>query len=177
MTFKEIKSLISTAFPDAITGEDLVATPQALLVRPEYIHPVCELLHTSEKTYFDSLSCLTGIDNGPEANTMEVVYNLYSIPRDLHLMLKVELNRDQPVVTSMTDIWRTANWHEREAYDLLGIRFENHPDLRRILLPNDWEGHPLRKDYQEQEKYHGMNVGYDRRSKPDDLKDLEKVKQ
>ena len=77
---------------------------------------------------------------------MEVIYNLYSIPFDLHLMVKIKFDRETPLVPTVSDIWKTANWHEREIFDLLGIRFEGHPDLRRILLPSDWEGHPLRKD-------------------------------
>lgn len=177
MTFSDLKSLIEEELSDAIMNEDLIATPQALIISAERIHEVCQLLHEHEKTYFDQLSCLTGLDNGLETNTMEVIYNLYSIPYDLHLMLKVELDRENPELESVSDIWRTANWHERETYDLLGIRFLNHPDLRRILLPKDWEGHPLRKDYQEQAEYHGMTVVYDRQDKPKDLDDLEKAKQ
>jgi NADH-quinone oxidoreductase subunit C len=116
--------------------------------------------------YFDSLSCITGMDNGPQAGTMEVIYNLYSIPYDLHLMLKVRLERPKtandplPEVPSLTGIWKSADWMERETYDLLGIRFSGHPDLRRILLPADWEGYPLRKDYELQEYYHGIKVRY-----------------
>lgn len=162
MTLETIKSIITKKYPESISGEDLNATPNALLVKPEFIHAVCEYIHSHAELYFDSLSCLTAIDNGVEADTMEVIYNLYSIPFDVHLMLKVTLDRSDSVVDSVSDIWRTANWHEREAFDLLGIRFSNHPDLRRILLPNDWEGHPLRKDYTEMETYHGMRVVYDR---------------
>ncbi|MEQ8473945.1 MAG: NADH-quinone oxidoreductase subunit C [Marinoscillum sp.] len=162
MTFEEIKKIIIQQFPDALDGEDLNATPQALMIKPELVHAVCEYIHSHEKLYFDSLSCLTGLDNGPEVDTMEVIYNLYSIPFDIHLMLKVTLDRADAGIDSVSDIWKTANWHEREAYDLLGIHFNNHPDLRRILLPRDWEGHPLRKDYQEMETYHGMTVVYDR---------------
>lgn len=160
MKLEEIKSLISQHHPNAIVGEDLDATPQALLIDSKSIHSVCELLHCNEKTYFDQLSCLTGLDNGEEKGTMEVIYNLYSIAYDLHLMLKVEVDREKPAIDSVVDIWKTADWHEREAYDLLGIHFNNHPDLRRILLPDDWEGHPLRKDYVEQERYHNVKVKY-----------------
>ncbi|WP_258103932.1 NADH-quinone oxidoreductase subunit C [Marinoscillum sp. MHG1-6] len=162
MTFEEIKSLVEKEFPGAVTGEDLNATPNALLVDAGKVREVCELLHADESTYFDSLSCLTGIDNGPEAGTMEVAYNLYSIPFDGHLSIRCVLDRTNPEIASVCDIWRTANWHEREAYDLVGIIFVGHPDLRRILLPKDWEGHPLQKDYSEQEKYHGITVVYDR---------------
>jgi len=160
MQFKEIKSLIESELQGAVLGDDQTSTPQALFIQKDHIVDVCNLLHTNEKTYFDSLSCLSGLDNGPEKNTMEVIYNLYSIPYDLHLMLKTELDRKNPLIDSVTEIWRTADWHEREAYDLLGIQFKGHPDLRRILLPDDWEGHPLRKDYVEQEKYHDVKVKY-----------------
>ena len=160
MQFDDIKSLIETSFPDAITGENADSLPQTLNISVARIHQVCEFLHSHESTYFDSLSCLTGIDNGPEVGTMEVIYHLYSIPFDVHLSLKVEIDRGDPAVNTVSDIWRGANWHEREAYDLLGIQFYNHPDLRRILLPDDWEGFPLRKDYQEQETYHTIKVKY-----------------
>lgn len=93
---------------------------------------------------------------------MEVVYHLYSIPFNKALAVKIIVPRDHPEVPSVAHIWRTANWHEREAFDLLGIHFAGHPDLRRILLPADWEGHPLRKDYQEQSTYRGISVKYDR---------------
>lgn len=174
MDFDQIKQMLSVRFPEAVTGEDLNATPKALIIEVDQLSEVCKYLHESEQTYFDLLSCVTGIDNGPEADTMEVVYNLYSIPFDISLMLKVVLGRSKPELPSVCDIWRTANWHEREIFDLLGIRFLEHPDLRRILLPTDWTGHPLRKDYKEQDEYHGMTVTYDRKKKPEDLKDLEK---
>lgn len=162
MTFPEIKSLLETKFPGAILGQDVSASPQALILWPGTIYAVCEFLHTSEGLYFDHLACLTGIDNGPEQNTMEVVYTLSSLPYGHQLNLKVVFDRANPEVETVSDIWRTANWHEREAFDLLGITFKNHPDLRRILMPTDWVGHPLRKDYQEQATYHGMVVKYNR---------------
>lgn len=162
MTFEEIKDIVSGKCPGAVVGEDPRAVPRALVVRKESIRRVCECLHSHEKLYFDMLSCLSGIDNGADKGLIEVVYNLYSIPYGLHLMLKAGLDRDRPEIDSVAGVWRTAGWHEREAFDLLGIRFNGHPDLRRILLPSDWEGFPLRKDYREQEKYHGMNVAYDR---------------
>ncbi|WP_370089212.1 NADH-quinone oxidoreductase subunit C [Ekhidna sp.] len=160
MQFEDVKSLVELEEPNAILGEDLNATPKALIIHKDFIYRVCELLHINEKTYFDSLSCLTGLDNGEEKGTLEVIYNLYSIPHDLHLTLRVELDRSNPEIDSVSEIWRTADWHEREAYDLLGIKFSGHPDLRRILLPDDWEGFPLRKDYVEQEMYHEVKVKY-----------------
>jgi NADH-quinone oxidoreductase subunit C len=89
-----------------------------------------------------------------------VAYNLYSIPYDLHLMIKITVPRDNAEVDSLCEIWKTANWHEREVYDMFGLTFKNHPDLRRILLPADWEGYPLRKDYKVQDYYKGIKTDY-----------------
>lgn len=136
------------------------SSPKAIVIPAKDILKVCTELHQNPETYFDMLSCLTGIDNGPQVNTMEVVYNLYSIPFNIHLMLKVVLSRENPVIDSVTSIWRTADWHEREAFDMYGITFEGHPDLRRILMPADWEGFPLRKDYVHQEYYRDVKVKY-----------------
>ena len=139
---------------------DLNATPNAILLSADDLLVVCGELYRNSTTYFDMLSCITGIDNGPEANTMEVAYNLYSIPFNLHLMIKVVLPRENPVIESLSHIWKTADWHEREAFDMYGIRFTNHPDLRRILMPADWEGFPLRKDYKHQEYYRNIRVEF-----------------
>ncbi len=83
---------------------------------------------------------------------------MYSIPKDKHLSVKVILDRVEPEIETVTNIWGGANWHEREAFDLYGIRFIGHPDLRRILLPADWVGYPMRKDYDEDNQYHGMTI-------------------
>lgn len=135
-------------------------TPVSLYIGPDDLLTFCRLMHEDKEFYFDLLNCITGIDNGPEAGTMEVVYNLTSIPFERSLMVKVTLNRSKPEIPSVCGIWKTANWLERETYDLFGIHFTGHPDLRRILLPADWEGYPLRKDYQHQERYHGIKVEY-----------------
>ncbi len=156
----QIKDKLSVAVPGSIIGEDQNSTPYTLQIDPTQIKAVCYWLRDTEEVYFDMLSCLTGIDNGVESNSMEVIYHLYSIPYNIQLALKVIIDRSEPKIDSVNEIWKTADWHERECYDLLGIHFEGHPDLRRILLPEDWEGHPLRKDYQEQDKYHGIKVDY-----------------
>ena len=159
MTISEIAGILNSKIPEIILGEDTTSTPNALLLKPENLEASCVLLRDHDQLYFDMLSCITGIDNGPEAN-IEMVYNLYSVPHDLHLMIKTAIDRSKPEIDSVSNVWRTADWHERECYDLLGIVFTNHPDLRRILLPEDWEGYPLRKDYNNQTYYHGMKVEY-----------------
>jgi NADH-quinone oxidoreductase subunit C len=106
------------------------------------------------------LSCITGIDNGPAAGTIDLAYNLYSIPFNLQLMVKLTIPRDNGSVGSVSSVWRTAEWHEREIYDMFGVHFDHHPDLRRILMPADWEGYPLRKDYKQQEYYRNIKLEY-----------------
>lgn len=133
----------------------------SLLIAAEHITNVCQFLRDDDRLFFDFLACITAIDNGPVINTMEVIYSLTSIPYNHNLNLRVMLPRNAPgqplpEILTVSHIWRTADWHEREAFDLLGITFTNHPDLRRILLPEDWPGHPLRRDYQEPERYHGI---------------------
>lgn len=166
MTFPEIKAQIIEQFGvEIILKTDETALQHSLTVAPERIVSLCQFLHETPHLYFDMLSCLTALDNGPVVGTMEIAYNLYSIPYEHSLMLKIEFPRNDageplPQIPTVSHIWRTADWHEREAFDLMGIEFKNHPDLRRILLPEDWKGHPLRKDYQEQEIYHGIQVKY-----------------
>ena len=160
MTFEEIHEWLQEKLGDSVVGVIENCTPQGVELKKEGLVEAMTLLHKSEGLYFDQLSCITALDNGPEAGTMEVIYQLYSIPYNHHLTIKVRLDRSAPVVDSLTAIWKTADWHEREAYDLMGITFNGHPDLRRILLPADWEGHPLRKDYKHQEYYRGVKVEY-----------------
>lgn len=164
MTFDEIKGLIINMFGDeVILKEDLTSPQHSITIPNERLLEVCQFLHVQPQLYFDFLTCITAIDNGAEIGTIEVLYHLNSIPYEHSFVLKVEVERNkegEPLskVYSLTPIWKTADWHEREAYDLVGVDFVGHPDLRRILLPADWEGHPLRKDYQEQELYHGIKV-------------------
>lgn len=163
---KDYPKIIQGALKGEVILDNQLELPLPRLeIQASYIQEVARLLHQHPETYFDFLSCITGLDNGPEQGTMEVLYQLYSIPFDQHLMLKVSLPREGekealPSLPSVTSVWRGANWLEREIYDLLGIHFLDHPDLKRILLPHDWEGHPLRKDYQHQDRYHGIQVKY-----------------
>jgi NADH-quinone oxidoreductase subunit C len=119
----------------------------SIRIEPSRIVEVCNFLRDDADTKFNYLSDLTCVHYpmGPE-RPLEIVYNLYSIPRNERVRLKVAI-AEGASVDSVTDVWPSANWMEREVYDLFGVGFRNHPDLRRILLPPDWEGHPLRKDY------------------------------
>lgn len=107
---------------------------------------VLRFLKQDARTKMDLLSDLSAVDNPKEPKRFEINYHLYSIPLNQRLRVKVKVAEGEAVPT-VTGIWATANWHEREAFDLFGIRFSDHPDLTRILLPDDWKGHPLRKEY------------------------------
>lgn len=145
---------------DPSAKEQPNAKPSTVVVSAKQLVPVSSMLFNDAECYFDQLSCVTGVDNGLAANTMEMIYHLYSIPFNQSLAIKVIIPRDNPEVESLCSIWKSANWMERETFDMYGIRFLNHPDLRRILMPADWEGYPLRKDYQHQETYRNIDVKY-----------------
>lgn len=173
MTFDQIVDLLTGNFgEEVVVGTTTSSLQPSVTIAANAILKVAQFLFEDERLFFDYLACITALDNGPQVNTMEVIYNFTSIPYGHDLMVKVMLPRNQPnealpAIDSLSSIWKTADWHEREAYDLLGINFINHPDLRRILLPADWEGYPLRKDYSAQEVYHGIRVNYEDRDKPD----------
>jgi NADH-quinone oxidoreductase subunit C len=164
MSFEDIKALLIDKFgEEVVVGEETGGLQPALLIQPDAIADVCLELRNNPKTYFDFLSCLTGVDYGVESGRFGVVYHLTSMPYQFQLTLKIskENSRDidnLPSFPSIASVYRTADWHEREAYDLVGIFFDGHPDLRRILLPDDWEGYPLRKDYQNAEFYKGIKI-------------------
>lgn len=159
MEIAEIKLLLEKEIgAQYILSLDENATPVAIVLDASKLSQICELLRDNDQTFFDLLSCVTAIDNGEEANTMELIYNLYSIPLENSLMLKTTISRQDPKIDSVSALWQTANWHEREIFDLFGITFEDHPDLRRILMPADWKGFPMRKDYTEPSSYRGINT-------------------
>jgi NADH-quinone oxidoreductase subunit C len=159
-----VKEILIAKFGDeVILSEERTSLQPALIINPNLIADVCLTLRDHPKTWFDFLSSLSGIDYGVEQKKFGVVYHLSSIIKNHQIVLKVMLENDRdennlPVFKSVSTIWKTAEWHEREAFDLLGIYFENHPDLRRILLPDDWEGYPLRKDYKTAEHYHQIKI-------------------
>jgi len=162
MELTNIKDILLSKFgQECIVDEESQGLQPALIIHKDYIVAVCTELKENKETWFDFLSCISGVDYGDEG--FGVVYHLASIPYKTQLTLKVKLAniREEPqlpTVESVSSIWRTAEWHEREAYDLMGIFFDKHPDLRRILLPDDWQGYPLRKDYKDAASYHGIPI-------------------
>lgn len=129
----------------AVIGGKLEHGELTLEIDPARIASICGFLRHDQ--HFNRVSTITGVDRYPAEPRFEVVYHLHSVDRNLRLRLKCGLSGEQPEIDSVTGVWRGAEWYERETFDLFGIRFRNHPDPRRILLPDDWEGHPLRKDY------------------------------
>lgn len=130
-------------------------------VKPEKIYEVCQALAEKEPFDFNVLQVISGVDF-PEKEKIEVNYMLASFTKNTEFILKTDVPRGDggnlPKLRSVCDVWGSANFQERECYDMLGVEFEGHPDHRRILCPDDWEGHPLRKDYVVQEKYRDMVV-------------------
>ena len=174
MTVEEIHTLLVEQFGDSkITALNTEARDPWIEVAPEAIHEVALFLRDDPRLRMDHLNNLTGVDYfepdpakakrlGHEPH-VEVVYHLSSYEHRHQAVIKVKLPRwkndvegELPEVDSVADVWAIADWHEREAYDLVGIRFRGHPHLRRILCPEDWEGHPLRKDYEMPLEYHGI---------------------
>jgi len=160
VTSQEIYTRLKEKFGESILSLEEVVGDSYILVIPEAIADAGRYLAEDEALVFDSLMCLSGVDLNIKDTDLAVVYHLYSMTHRHKVVLKTLVPKEDPHVPSVEQIWKTAQWHEREVYDLYGIIFENHSDLRRILLPDDWEGYPLRKDYQEPEFYRGMRVPY-----------------
>lgn len=155
---QEIYDNLKEEFGDSIIG--LVSEPPSddfINVEPESIVDICLYLRDGEGMKFDYLACLSGMDY---KDSFGVVYHLYSIEFNHRIALKVKLDKENPKIASVENVWKTADWHEREAYDMYGIIFDGHHNLIRILCPYDWEGYPLRKDYKTPEIYHGIKVPY-----------------
>ena len=144
---------ISEKFPESIDAEQ---NNDWIQLKPENWLKVAKWLKSDEKLYFDSLQCNTGIDLGE--GVLESRYNLHSMKHLHKVEIRIKVSAEKPDIPSVEQVWRVADWFERETYDMFGINFIGHRDLRRILLPDDWEGWPLRKDYEEQETYHGILV-------------------
>lgn len=173
MSGQDLITRLKEKFGDQITNTQLDAIDPWIEVAPDGLLDVCLFLRDDSQLRFDFLSCISGVDYfEPDPKKaaklkwephLEVVYHLWSVPNKTTLVLKVILPRwkddapgNLPEVPSVAGVWRTADWHEREVYDLSGVFFTGHPDLRRILCPEDWQGHPLRRDYEMPLEYHGI---------------------
>jgi NADH-quinone oxidoreductase subunit C len=171
---EKIFPILKEKFGAAIVGENLKEVDPYLVVRPDAVVDLARFCRQDERLKFDLLSCISGVDylpakdgeaaggaGGAQPGTIEVVYMLDSTEHKHRLVFKARLPRENPRVPSVEKVWRAADWHEREVFDLLGVHFEGHPKLVRILCAEDWEGHPLRKDYVIPERYHGLkNIVY-----------------
>jgi NADH-quinone oxidoreductase subunit C len=156
MQTKDIFSKLKSKFNDMIL--ELVETEHFepfITIAPAETKNIMMFLRDEDALQFDYMSCLTGIDN---KDSFAVVYHLYSTTLKHSIVVKVILAHDKPQVPSVERIWKTANWHERETYDMYGIYFDGHPDLERILCPDDWVGFPLRKDYVAPTEWHGIDA-------------------
>jgi NADH-quinone oxidoreductase subunit C len=157
MEVKEVYLQLEKKFPGNV-GDFKGDVPEPYCsVSPAAIVAVSRFLRDDSNLKFEVLSDLTAID-WPKQEKIQVVYHLYSYSNKSQIVLKVDLPRDNPVVPTLEGVWKVANWFEREVFDLFGVVFEGHTDLRRIMLPEDWVGYPLRKDYVEQEEYDGIST-------------------
>ena len=147
----EVAQKITEQFPEAVIQSDATT----VLVKAESLFQVASFLNSTPGLDFNMLECLTGVDY---LDYFEVVYHLHAIEPNQRLRLKCSLPGEQPAIDSVTGVWRSANWYEREVFDLFGIGFPGHPNLKRIMMPDDWEGHPLRRDY----PIHGHKYDYER---------------
>lgn len=153
----QIVERLASRFGAAVLESKIDAPDPYVVVDPARVAEIGLFLRDAPELGFDSLMCLSGVDYG---DRLGVAYHLHSLGLRHRLCMKVNLPREPGAarLPSVTAVWPAANWHEREAYDLVGVVFEGHPDHRRILLPDDWEGHPLRKDYQFPREWHGIPV-------------------
>jgi NADH-quinone oxidoreductase subunit C len=168
-----LAEILRAKFGNKILGANAEALDPWIEVAPDGVAEVCQFLKNDAQWRFDLLNCITGVDylhTDPKKAAkagwephLQVIYHLTSVARKRSLVLKVKLPRwrggqagQLPQVPTVSGVWRTALWHEREVFDLVGVDFPGHPDLRRILCPEDWVGHPLRKDYEMPLEYHGI---------------------
>ena len=155
MIHEKVLKYLRENFPGSIVeSEEMPA--DFIPIYHEYWVEIAAFLRDDPDLRFDSLQCITGVDLGEEG--MDVRYNFHSMTHLHKIEIRISVNRDKPKIPSIEQIWRIGDWFEREVYDMYGIIFDGHRDLRRILLPDDWEGWPLRKDYETQETFHGIVV-------------------
>ena len=156
MNAPEIHAILKAKFGDAVGALSEEKVDAFIMVKSDAIVDLCRFARDDGDLAFDYCEDITGID-WPARNCIEVVYHLYSLQHRHAVVLKVETDRARPSVPTVEGVWKAANWLEREVFDMLGVDFVGHSDMRRILLPDDWEGNPLRKDYQEAGGYHGVD--------------------
>lgn len=160
MKVEEIIDKLEENFKENIIETKKEAKDPFIKIKPSSIKVISKFLKENPLLSFDFLQNMCAVDMmGVGGNThFMCVYHLFSYKYKHSIVMKVDLQRDNPEIQSVCDIWASANWYEREVYDLFGINFKGHPDLRRILLPPEWEGHPLRKDYKERESTLGIST-------------------
>ena len=158
MTPQEIHDNLRAKFADAVVEAKLDALQPWIRVAANRTREIALFLRDEQTFQFDFMSCLSGVDYND--GNLGIVYHLFSMVHKHKIVIRVNCPKDNPRIHSVQDVWGTANWHEREAFDMYGIQFDGHPDLRRILCPDDYPGHPLRKDFQVPEFYNGMKVPY-----------------
>jgi NADH-quinone oxidoreductase subunit C len=151
----EIAALLAEKFDKKILESKTDVLNPWSLVDPAAISEICNFIRFDDRLNMDHLELLGGVDY---QDRLEVVYILYSMKLHHRYTLKCNLPREAPKIQTVETVWSVANWHEREAFDMFGIEFEGHSDLRRILCPDDWEGYPLRKDYKIPKSYNDMPV-------------------
>ena len=155
MTSSDVIKEVELKFPDKVKTTEQEGLEPFITVNSDLIIQVCSYLKLEKNLDFTSLVCISGVDFD---ENMEVVYHLHSLRHNHSITIKVELPRDKPSIPSVTAIWKAADWYERETFDLFGINFEDHPNLKRLLLPDDWEGYPLRTDHVDAEEYRGWTI-------------------
>jgi NADH-quinone oxidoreductase subunit C len=157
MDAPQVFARLEQQFPGRVSNfKGDVAEPY-LLADPAAVVEICRFLRDTQDLDFHVLSDLTALD-WPKEEKLQLVYHLFSYTHKHQIVFKVDLPRENPKLSTVEGVWKVANWFEREVYDLFGIIFEGHSDLRRIMLPEDWIGYPLRKDYVEQEEYDGIST-------------------
>jgi NADH-quinone oxidoreductase subunit C len=139
-------SILKQKLPDSILAVNYFRGEETILVRREKIAEICLFLRDHPELRFNYLTEVCGVDFPEREERFEIVYHLYSLESYKRVRLKVLTDEEKPV-PSVTSVWPTANWHEREVFDMFGVKFSGHPDLRRVLMPEDFEKHPLRKDF------------------------------
>lgn len=147
MDLEVLTSKVQKKFPESVLGASSFRGENTLIIRVEDILPICRFLRDDPELSYDFLTDLCGVDFYPREPRFEVIYHLCAMKTKSRLRLKTSLPGTAPHLTSVVSVWKGADWMEREVFDMFGIKFDGHPDLRRILLTPDWEGYPLRKDY------------------------------